>query len=51
MEDLLKIEITFNYDNGEVTICQIGGYDPCTYQISFLSQLSECVKDYIETYF
>ena len=51
MEDLLKIEITFNYDDGEVTICQIGGYNPCTYHISFLSELSECIKDYIETYF
>lgn len=50
MQDLLQIEITFNYDDGEVTICQIGGYDPFTYHISFLYELSECIKYYVERY-
>lgn len=50
MQDLLQIEITFNYDNGELTICQIGGYNPCSYHISFLYEISKCVSDYVERY-
>ena len=50
MQDLLQIELTFNYDNGELIICQIGGYNPCSYHISFLSEISQCVSDYVERY-
>lgn len=50
MQDLLQIEITFNYDDGELTICQIGGYNPCSYHISFLYEISKCVSDYVERY-
>lgn len=49
-KELIELSLLIDLENGEVSIEEKGSYRNCTYEISYLNEISKCLDDYIKTY-